>query len=107
VQLLCTALSVLITLWITNLQSKVTIPLCLNKNITPDYAYSEQTIFNLITLVVAKKENGDLTDAQIMKIKANYKLSETMSCYCEELTHNGFYIWKLRDQHWADYDPLG
>jgi hypothetical protein len=94
----------LITLWITNLQSKVSVPVCSGDVFTPEYAYNEQNVYNLIALVVAKKELGDLTEEQNQKIKSSFKLSETMCCYCQGLTNKGYYLWKLREQNWTQYD---
>jgi hypothetical protein len=57
-------LSVLITLYVTNLQSKVSIAdKCPKESVTPEYAYQEQKVLTLIEIVKAKKENPDITDS--------------------------------------------
>ena len=54
--------SVVVTLEVANLQSKVDVAKnCPEEEITPEKAYNEQTIYTLIEIVKAKKENPALS----------------------------------------------
>lgn len=100
VQVVCTVLSIVITLWIENFKSNITVTECSGEEITRTQAYKEQSFLSLIKLVAAKKEQGILSNEKILEIESSLELSDKMICYCKKLTNNGYYPWMIKSVEW-------